>query len=165
MSSLKEARNRAGLSQMNLCARAGVDQRMVSLIENGRQPMSRAFAAKVAGPLGVSADELFAGQNAERVVKAAAAVVETIREGEGEYPAELGRVIKQLAELAATDRGQLGRVAARCVVAVRKAVVEQAPKKARDFGERDGVGRRCDSAEHQRDGLGRRRDDIFKSGR
>jgi transcriptional regulator with XRE-family HTH domain len=55
---LKAARAEAKLSQMQLCALAGVSQSALSGWENNRNPPTLSDAAKLAKALGVSLDSL-----------------------------------------------------------------------------------------------------------
>lgn len=69
MKSLKQFREKAGLSQFQLASAAGLaSDNLIGLIENFRRNLSGRFAEKVAPVLGITADDLITQHTMNRVM-------------------------------------------------------------------------------------------------
>ncbi|MHB8895290.1 MAG: helix-turn-helix transcriptional regulator [Candidatus Geothermincolia bacterium] len=141
---LKAAREKAGLSQMQLARKALVDQRVISGFENHAQAMSLAFACKVAPHLDVDANDLFKGQQRARILKTRDKVLTAIKSRTDEDPS-LEKAIDELTSMAKTDGGPLGVAAKRALITIGNAVLKAAREEEwsapRDYGNRDTTGR------------------------
>ena len=165
MMDLLQTRQKAGLSQSQLATKAGVDPRLISSFENNKQPMSMAFATKVAPALGVSAEKLYNNQGLSRIIAAQDTAIKAIKSCD-ELPEELSQLVDALGKYARLDSGPIGAAAKRAMIGIRNAVVTKAaeiPAIKRDAVgrvvhekdiKRDGVGRRRDNTEIKRDGFG-----------
>ena len=59
--SIKDARKRAGLTQVRLSAATGIDQAAISRMENGRQGITLAQLKRIAVALGLTPADLVEG--------------------------------------------------------------------------------------------------------
>lgn len=119
-SRIRAARERAGLTQADLAARAGVTRQLLGAVESGRHAPAVGAALRLAGALGASVEELFAPDPG-----AVAAVLDRpLAEG---APVRVGRVGDRLvaAPLADLMAGEGGWAAADGVV--RGAAIELLP--------------------------------------
>ena len=58
---IRDARKRAGFTQVQLSEATGIDQASISRMENGRQGISLAHLQRIAGALGVEPGVLVSG--------------------------------------------------------------------------------------------------------
>lgn len=156
MIDLLAARKAAGLSQMDLARKAGVDQRMISSLELHKMNMPADFATKVAPVLGVRADHLLNNQAMSRCFKLRDDAAAAIKSRPGAAVDELSTLVDELAVVAKADPGPVGAWARRALVGIQSALkADGATKSKPDYGGRDVTGRKVKGKANERDGVGR----------
>jgi DNA-binding XRE family transcriptional regulator len=104
--SLRTARREAGLTQVELAARAGVSRQLIAAVEAGHNTPAVDAALRLAHALGMTVESLFAAPPSEVVP----ALANQLREGR---PLRVGRVGDQLVAAELPDHGAAGAAWAR----------------------------------------------------